>query len=102
MKGQLVGQLRRWVILSIARHTPDCHHMTRLISRSMDHKLPLGTRIRMRLHYGICVWCERYLQQIAFVKRVSHSFAEHSAACSAEAISPQAKQRLQAALASYL
>jgi hypothetical protein len=68
----------------------------------MDHKLPLGTRVRMRLHYGICVWCERYLQQIAFVKRVSESFAEHSPACSAEAISPQAKQRLQAALASYL
>jgi hypothetical protein len=76
--------------------------MTRLISRSMDHKLPLGTRIRMRLHYGICVWCERYLQQIAFVKRVSRSFAERSAACSAEAISPQAKQRLHAALASNL
>jgi hypothetical protein len=68
----------------------------------MDHKLSLATRIRMRLHYGICVCCERYLQQIAFVKRVSRSFAEHSAACSAEAISPQAKQRLQAALASYL
>jgi len=68
----------------------------------MDHKLPLGTRIRMRLHYGICVWCERYLQQIAFVKRVSRSFAEHPAACSAEAISPQAKQRLQVALARYL
>ena len=68
----------------------------------MDHKLPLGTRIRMRLHYGICVWCERYLRQIAFVKRVSRSFAEHPAACSAEGISPQAKQRLQAALARYL
>ena len=68
----------------------------------MDHKLPLGTRIRMRLHYGICVWCERYLQQIAFVKRVSRSFAEHPAACSAEAISPRAKQRLQVALARYL
>jgi hypothetical protein len=68
----------------------------------MDHKLPLGTRIRMRLHYGICVWCERYLQQIAFVKRVSRSFAEHPAAYSAEAISPQAKQRLQVALARYL
>jgi hypothetical protein len=68
----------------------------------MDHKLPLGTRIRMRLHYSICVWCERYLRQIAFVKRVSRRFAERSAACSAEAISPQAKQRLQAALASNL
>jgi hypothetical protein len=61
----------------------------------MDQKLPLGTRIRMRLHYGICVWCERYLQQITFVKRVSRSFAERSAACSAEAISLQAKQRLE-------
>ena len=68
----------------------------------MDHKLPLGTRIRMRLHYGICVWCERYLHQIAFVKRVSRGFAERSASCSAEAISPQARRRLQAALARHL
>jgi hypothetical protein len=68
----------------------------------MDHKLPLVTRIRMRLHYGICVWCERYLQQIAFVKRVSRSFAEHGASSGAEAISPDAKQRLQAELAGYL
>jgi hypothetical protein len=68
----------------------------------MEDKLPLGMRIRMRLHYGICVWCERYLQQIAFVRRVSRSFAEHSAACSAETIPPQAKQRLQTALASNL
>jgi hypothetical protein len=76
--------------------------MTRLVSLSMDQKLPLITRIRMRLHYGICVWCERYAQQIAFLKAAARSFPERSAASNADAISADRKRLLRTQLVNHL
>jgi hypothetical protein len=76
--------------------------MTRLISQSMDQKLPLSTRIRMRLHYGICVWCERYAKQIAFLEAAARSFPEHFAVSDAEAISAEKKRLLQTQLVNHL
>jgi hypothetical protein len=76
--------------------------MTRLVSQSMDGRLPLITSIRMRLHYLICVWCERYAEQIVFVKDAARSFAANSANSGTETISPERKKRLQADIASRL
>jgi hypothetical protein len=30
----------------------------------MEVKLPLTTRIKIRFHYLICVWCQRYGEQL--------------------------------------
>jgi hypothetical protein len=76
--------------------------MTRLVSQSMDHRLPFITWVRMKLHYIICVWCERYAEQIAFVKHVAHRVAENSANFGTETISPERKKRFQADIASRL
>jgi len=54
----------------------------------------------MKLHYVICVWCERYAEQIAFVKHAAHRFAENSANSGTETISPERKKRLQVDIAS--
>lgn len=76
--------------------------MTRLVSQSMDHRLPLSIWARMKLHYIICVWCERYAEQIAFVKSAARDFAKNSANSGMETISPQKKKRLQADIVSRL
>jgi hypothetical protein len=76
--------------------------MTRLVSQSMDHRLPFSTWARMKLHYIICVWCERYAEQIAFLKDAARTFAENSANSGAETISPERKKRLQADIVSHL
>jgi hypothetical protein len=102
LKRQWIEWLLRRAILLIARYTPDCHDMTRLISQSMDHRLPLSTWVRMKLHYIICVWCERYAEQIAFVKDAARSFAENSANSGTETILPEKKKRLQADIVSRL
>ena len=70
--------------------------MTRLVSQSMDQRLPLITSLRMKLHYIICVWCKRYAKQIAFLKRASRRFSENAANAGAEPISPDTKRRLKA------
>jgi hypothetical protein len=68
----------------------------------MDQKLPLITRIRMQLHYGICVWCQRYAQQIAFLKTAARRFPEHFAASNADVISPDRKRLIRTQLVNHL
>ena len=43
----------------IAKRTPKCREVVRLLSQSMEAKLPVTSRIKIRLHYLICVWCYR-------------------------------------------
>jgi hypothetical protein len=68
----------------------------------MDHRLSFSTWARMKLHYTICVWCERYAEQIAFVKSAARVFATNSATSGTETISPEKKKTLQADIVSRL
>ena len=84
----------------LARLTPRCHDMTRLISQSQDTPLPLGTRIKMRLHYWICTWCRRYRDQIHFVRKALHICPEEPVPPKGAALRVEAKERLKEALRS--
>lgn len=67
---------KTWLVTFIAAHTPKCHDITRLVSESLDRPLPLRTRLSMRIHYAICVWCQRYRDQLGFVRKALHSCPE--------------------------
>jgi hypothetical protein len=45
-----------------------CRDVTRLISESMDHSLPLGKRIGMRIHLLMCKFCARYERQLLLIR----------------------------------
>src|ERR1700722_12302721 len=47
----------RMLVSFIAERTPKCREVVRLLSKSMEDKLPLATRIKIRFHYLICFWC---------------------------------------------
>lgn len=57
------------IVSFLAQVTPKCHDMTRLISQEQDRPMPWLTRVKMRMHYWICVWCLRYRDQLKFVRR---------------------------------
>jgi hypothetical protein len=61
--------------------TPRCHHMTRLISQEREHPVDPLTGLRMKLHYKVCVWCERYRDQIALISELSKKFSESVPPC---------------------
>jgi hypothetical protein len=86
------------VVMFIATHTPKCHDITRLISASMDRPLPLRTRLAMRIHYLICVWCERYRNQLGFIGKALRSCPEKGAAEMKGSLSPDARTRLKIAV----
>ena len=80
------------------RITPSCREMTRLLSEGMDRPLPLGIRIKMRLHFLICKWCERYKNQLVFLRqalRRDPDRFEGEVAASSKSLSQEAKDRLK-------
>jgi hypothetical protein len=53
----------------IAKRTPNCREVVRLLSQSLEVKLPVTTRIKIRFHYLICIWCYRYGKQLRALRR---------------------------------
>jgi hypothetical protein len=86
------------LVMFIAEHTPKCHDITRLISQSFERPLPIRTRVAMRIHYLICVWCERYRDQLKLVRRAMKASPEESAGRMRGALPPDARTRLKVAL----
>lgn len=86
------------IVMFLARHTPKCHDMTRLISQEQDAPLPVATRVKMRLHYTICVWCARYRDQLGFVRKALHVCPEEPVPPASAGLPQDAKERLKRAL----
>lgn len=83
----------RWVVW-VWNHTPNCADMSRLGSQSLEQPLSLGTRLRMRLHYVICVWCQRYRKQLRFLHEAAPRFDDHAGILPHRGLSAEARQRI--------
>jgi hypothetical protein len=89
---------KRKFIEIVAKLTPHCHDITRLLSESMEHPLPWRTRMLIRLHFSICVWCQRYGKHLESLRRFSAEFPEKGCETGQASLSPEARQRLDKAL----
>jgi hypothetical protein len=72
--------------------------MVRILSKSMDEPLTLTMRIKKRFHFLICCWCQRYEEQLHYLRDVSGAFPEHADQATEAAVSPAAKERWKNAL----
>lgn len=80
----------------LARRLPPCKEVARMASDSMDRKLPLSQKIRMRLHFMICKWCLRYFKQLQFMSEIAHQHDEQSTEeKSSPSLSPEARERMK-------
>jgi|SRR5580704_14752504 hypothetical protein len=82
----------------IAKRTPKCREVVRLLSQSMEAKLPVTTRIKIRFHYLICIWCYRYGKQLQALRKIASSLPEHEDSWSPETLSFSSKERIKRAL----
>jgi hypothetical protein len=73
--------------------------MVRILSKSMDQPLPLTMRIKKRLHFLICCWCQRYEEQLHYMRRTAGEFPEHADESSDVPFSPEARERIKRKLA---
>ena len=64
----------------------------------MDKELSLMMRIKLRIHYLMCSFCERYMKQLKYIRQVSREFPEKIGEISDAKLSTEAKERLKEAL----
>jgi hypothetical protein len=64
----------------------------------MDKDLSLGTRIKLRIHYLMCSFCERYAEQLKYMRTVAREFPEKIGEVSDATLPADAKERMKAAL----
>jgi len=78
-----------------------CKDVTQLLSESMDHSLPLGKRIGVRLHLLICKLCARYERQLALIRETVRRLVgteETTGGTLGEPLSEEAKERIRRSL----
>ena len=80
-----------------------CKDVTRLISESMDHSLPFGKRVGVRLHLLICKFCARYERQLLLIRETVRRLVTTEVGpgeSSGESLSAEAWERIRKTLAS--
>ncbi len=78
-----------------------CTEVTELVSASLDRELPLQQRLRLRLHFLMCVLCRRYHKQIRFIHEALHRHPERlseQGASPTASLSPKSRARVKRAL----
>ena len=85
-------------MLLICRFTPTCPEVIHILSLGMDKELPLTTRIKLRIHYLMCSFCERYAKQLNYMRQVAREFPEKIGEVSDAMLPAEAKERLKEAL----
>ncbi len=95
---KLVDALKmRWVVW-VWKHTPNCAEMARLASQSFEYPPSLGMQLRMRLHYLICIWCERYAKHLGFLHGAAPQLDAALDNVAGRRLSDDAKKRMVARL----
>ena len=64
----------------------------------MDKQLSLMMRMKLRIHYLMCSFCERYAKQLKYMREVSREFPEKIGEISDAKLPTETKERLKRAL----
>ena len=90
---------RNWLqtklVIFIGKHTPKCREMVRILSQSMDEPMPLMMRIKKRIHFLICCWCQRYEEHLYYIRNTARRFPEHADEASSVSFSSEARKRIK-------
>jgi len=69
------------------------------LSQSMDEPMPLVMRIKKRIHFLICCWCQRYEEHLHYIRDTASRFPEHADEASGATFPSKAKERIKQKLA---
>src|SRR5213596_1022409 len=90
--------LQLQIVLLICRFTPTCTEVVRILSLGMDKQLSLMMRMKLRIHYLMCSFCERYAKQLKYMRTVAREFPDKIGEVSDASLSGVAKEQIKAAL----
>jgi RNA polymerase subunit RPABC4/transcription elongation factor Spt4 len=79
----------------------NCKEVSRRISESMDHNLPLYQRMLIWMHLLMCKYCARFRRQIIMLREVCRSYQlNENFLDSTVILSPDARERIRKTLQS--
>jgi hypothetical protein len=91
---KVIQSIKTWATIWVWKHTPNCAEMSRLASQSWEQPLSFRTRLKMRLHFLICVWCERYSKHLKRLHRAGSHADHHIEKLPGRGLSLEARQRI--------
>jgi hypothetical protein len=93
--------LQLQIVLLICRFTPTCPEVTRILSLGMDKQLSLMMRMKLRIHYLMCSFCQRYMKQLKYIREVSREFPDKIGEVSDASLSADANKSRAAAITEF-
>lgn len=77
----------------------NCKEVTRIVSESLDRRLPIQQRMGLRIHLMMCRFCSRYRRQLLILRKAIRLHLQHGATMEPLVILlPEAKERIKSAL----
>jgi len=76
----------------------NCRQATRLISQSLDAKLPWHRRLQMKVHLLYCVWCRRYAAQLKFLRKATRELPPEALDAAPQKLSSEEKEQMNSRL----
>ena len=78
-----------------------CKDVSRLVSESLDRKLPFMQRLQVRVHLLMCGFCSRFRKQMLFLKDAAQHYLmafEETETATNTGLSPEARDRIKRSL----
>lgn len=78
-----------------------CREVSKLVSESMEHDLPLHQRLQVWMHLAMCRLCAGFARQLRLLRRAAREHPERLVAEPTEpepALSQEARERMKVAL----
>jgi hypothetical protein len=91
--------LQLQLVLLICRFTPTCPEVVRILSLGMDKELSIFMRLKLRVHFLMCSFCERYMKQLKYIRTVAREFPDKIGEVSNAKLPDAARTRMKTALA---
>src|SRR5262245_638643 len=99
MRTRLYDKMKRTLRIWLARKLPDCQETVEKISQSMERSLTVPESIKLKLHLWICVFCQRYRQQLQLIRDAARAKAnEASDLVEGVTLSHEARERVRRSL----
>lgn len=96
MASKIYDKLKHSIRYWLLRRLPACQQAVETISQSMERRLTLGERFKLKLHLWICVWCQWYLEHLHLIRQTSRAQAEKSPEMMTSAtLSNEARERIR-------
>ena len=81
----------------------NCKEVTRMVSESLDRKLPLHQRMGIRVHLFMCKFCSRYRRQLLILREAMRLQARYGEDTGTPiTLPPEARKRIKRSFISSL